>query len=112
MSQSLEYLIRQACKWPVGEPDPVVIIGGPQGSGRTPAGLDAPELAAKGPRPVYPLEVWEGTVYGEFGAACSARNFIPPKFFIESLRTSSGPLWVTGSGATWLGSTRVHSPSA
>lgn len=82
----LDYLIRQACKWPVGEPDPVVIIGGPK---EVDTSLDAPELA-KGPRPIYPLEVWEGTVYGEFGAACSARNFIPPKFFIESLRTVVG----------------------
>jgi Bifunctional DNA primase/polymerase, N-terminal/Protein of unknown function (DUF3987) len=38
-------------------------------------------------RPVYPDSVWDGTPYGEFADYCTTGNFIPKRFFSESLRT-------------------------
>jgi hypothetical protein len=86
----LDYLIRQACKFPVGVPDPIVTLGS-SAPKEVDTRLDAPELP-KEPRPVYPADVWAGTVYGDFGRVCSAKNHVPPKFFIESLRTVVGAI--------------------
>src|ERR1035441_7832505 len=77
-------------RYELPEPDPVAILGGSVPK-EVDTSMDA-EVLPKGPRPVYPLEVWEGTVYGDFGKACSARNYIPQKFFIESLRTVVGAI--------------------
>ena len=44
------------------------------------------------PRPRYPDGVWDGTLYGEFADLCARDNFIPRKFFSESLRTVTGSI--------------------
>jgi hypothetical protein len=79
----LDGLIRQACKWPVGEPDPVVIIGGK---------IAEPE-AAKLPertRPEYPISAWEGTVVAEFAKLCANDNNVPRKMYAEAFRCVLG----------------------
>lgn len=43
-----------------------------------------------GPR--YPVEVWDGTEYAEFAKRGTKGNFIPPEFFIESLKTYVGAI--------------------
>jgi hypothetical protein len=40
----------------------------------------------------YPTEVWAETLYGEYAIAMSRGNFIPPEFFIESLKTIVGAI--------------------
>jgi len=41
-------------------------------------------------RPVYPIEVWEQTVIGEFAKLCADDNNIPRKLYAESFRTVLG----------------------
>ena len=41
---------------------------------------------------VYPLQVWEGTLYSDFAKLCTQDNFMPPEFFIESLKTVCGAI--------------------
>lgn len=41
-------------------------------------------------RPVYPIEVWDGTVVGEFVKLCTVGNNIPGKLFAESFRCVLG----------------------
>jgi hypothetical protein len=88
--EEVKRIATNAAKWELPEPEPVAILGGSVPK-EVDTSMDA-EILPKGPRPVYPLEVWEGTVYGDFGKACSARNYIPQKFFIESLRTVVGAI--------------------
>lgn len=38
----------------------------------------------------YPIEVWDGTDYAEFARRGTKDNFIPPEFFVESLKTYVG----------------------
>jgi hypothetical protein len=40
----------------------------------------------------YPTEVWDGTDYAEFARRGTKGNFIPPEFFIESLKTYVGAI--------------------
>jgi hypothetical protein len=40
----------------------------------------------------YPLEVWDETLYGEFAAKMTDGNFIPPEFFVESVKTCVGAI--------------------
>lgn len=41
-------------------------------------------------RPSYPIEVWEGTVVGEFAKLCAADNNVPRKMYAEAFRTVLG----------------------
>src|SRR6202034_3917578 len=38
----------------------------------------------------YPVDVWNGTIYGEFAECCTQDNKIPKEAFIESLKTVMG----------------------
>jgi hypothetical protein len=40
----------------------------------------------------YPADVWDGTDYAEFARRGTKGNFIPPEFFIESLKTYVGAI--------------------
>lgn len=40
----------------------------------------------------YPLSVWDGTEYGEYGRLCTAENFTPKEFHIEALKTFVGAI--------------------
>ncbi len=40
----------------------------------------------------YPVDVWDGTIYGEFAAMCTQDNHIPKEAFIESLKTVVGAI--------------------
>ena len=42
--------------------------------------------------PKYPIEVWDGTAYGEFAELCGQGNNIPREFFIEALKTVTGAI--------------------
>ena len=49
-------------------------------------------VAAETPSIRYPIEVWEGTEYGEYARRGTQGNFIPPEFFVESLKTYVGAI--------------------
>lgn len=89
--EELETIITNACKQPIGLPEPVAILG----TGKTEPGViqtdteDAEELSPA-PRPKYPDDVWDGTPYGEFANLCTRDNYVPKKFFTESIRTVVG----------------------
>lgn len=38
----------------------------------------------------YPLDVWDGTAYGEYAKICGHGNYIPKELFVESLKTYVG----------------------
>jgi hypothetical protein len=38
----------------------------------------------------YPIEVWDGTLYGEFASICTRNNFMPKEFFAEALKAVVG----------------------
>jgi hypothetical protein len=65
--------------------------------GHTPAFLfpwesEEAEIEEAAPLVPYPLDVWDGTLYAEYAKACTEGNFIPPEFFIESLKTVVGAI--------------------
>jgi hypothetical protein len=45
------------------------------------------EIAAT---PIYPMHVWDGTVYKDYADAVGAGNYIPREFFVEALKTVTG----------------------
>lgn len=68
-----------SCNWQPEPPQPQAFI-----SSSTPS---APPEAATRPerkRPVYPIEVWDGTSAGEFGKMYAHDNNVPKKFYVES----------------------------
>jgi hypothetical protein len=40
----------------------------------------------------YPVDVWDGTLYGDFAKECTRGNHIPAEFFIESAKTVVGSI--------------------
>ena len=74
----LERIARSAARYDVPEPEPPKpFIGSPK--------VAPPEQAQpQRNRPVYPIEVWDGTAAGEFGKLCANDNNIPRKFYVES----------------------------
>jgi len=48
------------------------------------------EIEPASPVMPYPVEVWDGTLYGVFGKECTRGNYIPVEFFIEALKTIVG----------------------
>ena len=83
-------------RYPPSAPEPKVILGG------EPA-VEVPEsdMAEKTPRPVYPDEVWAGTLFGEFADIVCRDNFIPKKFASESFRVLTGARPGTKFRAAW-----------
>lgn len=74
-------------KYDVPEPDPVAVIGKPL----VEVAEDADDaVIVNQSRPVYPDGAWAGTAYAEFAELCTRDNPVPPKFYIESLRTAVG----------------------
>ncbi len=73
----LDRIARSVARYDVPAPEPKVVIGSPQ---------PKPEEAVQPQRnrPVYPIEVWDGTAAGEFGKLCAHDNNIPRKFYVES----------------------------
>ncbi len=55
-----------------------------------------PAVTPAEPKPAletpYPVNVWDGTLYGEFAEICSRENYIPREFLIESLKTVVGSI--------------------
>jgi len=72
----------------VAENTPVAVLG----SGKARAGMEDAEEVQAAPRPAYPDVVWDGTPYGEFADLCARDNYIPKKFFTESIRTVTGSI--------------------
>jgi hypothetical protein len=73
----LDRIAKSAARYDVPAPGPKVVIGGLQSK---------PEEAAQPQRkrPIYPVEVWDGTAAGEFGKRCAHDNNIPRKFYVEA----------------------------
>jgi len=40
--------------------------------------------------PIYPIEVWDDTDYGEFAEICARDNYIPREFLVEAIKTVTG----------------------
>jgi hypothetical protein len=40
----------------------------------------------------YPVDVWDGTLYGDFAKECTRGNHIPAEFFLEALKTVVGSI--------------------
>jgi hypothetical protein len=55
-------------------------------------GTDEVENAATIITVPYPVDAWAGTLYGEYAELQTAGNFIPPEFFIESVKTVVGAI--------------------
>jgi hypothetical protein len=77
-----EVVRKQYRLYPDVHPDPVVTIGG--------STLPEPAALPHRKRPVYPIEVWDGTALGEFARLCANDNNIPRKLFAESFRCALG----------------------
>jgi hypothetical protein len=75
--------VAMKCNWEPGPPEPTVVIGGTNGT---------VTAAEETPHPVYPDEVWKGTLYGDFEEIVSRDNFIPKKFASESFRILTGSI--------------------
>ncbi len=80
----LDRIARSAARYDVPAPEPVITIGGSKPS--APAEAALPQRK----RPVYPIEVWDGTALGEFAKLCTNDNNIPRKLFAESFRCALG----------------------
>ena len=82
-------------RYPAGGAEPVAILGGtkvPISSAEVLEDTEDEEDLQDDPRPRYPDEVWAGTFYGEFADFCTQDNYVPKKFFSESIRTVVGAI--------------------
>lgn len=78
----LERIISNACKYPLGNLDPVPVLG----PAVQPEAAKLPERM----RPVYPVSAWDGTVVAEFAKLCGHDNNVPLKMYAESFRCVLG----------------------
>lgn len=86
-------IAEHAGAWKMPEDEPVAVIGG--ASAAVSSVVDETEDAEPlkdEVRPRYPDEVWAGTVYGDFADLCTVGNYIPKRFFSESMRCVVGAL--------------------
>lgn len=68
-----------------------LLFGAPTISTKTPISDSFVETdIAASPNPKYPIEIWDGTDYGEFVEICSRDNFIPREFLAEAIKTVTG----------------------
>lgn len=81
--ERLESTARNCAKFPLPEQPPAAIVGKPV----EPLPEAKPKLTA---RPVYAIEVWDGTAVGEFAKLCAHDNNIPRKLFAEAFLTVLG----------------------
>jgi hypothetical protein len=51
---------------------------------------DVPQAATDIEESIYPLDVWDGTAYGDYARICGTGNYIAREFFVESLKTVVG----------------------
>ena len=87
--EEVERVITNALKQPIGLPEAIPVLSTVAEPVEVDTSQDADDLDDS-PRPRYPDEVWQGTFYGEFAELCTRDNFIPKKFFSESMRTVVG----------------------
>lgn len=89
--EDIRRIARSVGKYEIEEELALIIGGG----ANAPASEDIEELdntVTKIPLPVYPLEVWDGTLYLEFALLASRDNYVPPEFFVEAAMTYAGAL--------------------
>jgi hypothetical protein len=84
--EDLHRIARSAARYDVPPPPPTAVIGE-----RRSEDVHGP-LAEKTSHPVYPDELWQGTLYGDFADIVCRDNFIPRKFASESFRILTGAL--------------------
>jgi hypothetical protein len=77
----LDRTATNCAKFTVPDPGPEVTIGASK-----PDAANLPERT----RPVYPIEVWDGTALGEFAKLCANDNNIPRKLYAEAFRCALG----------------------
>jgi hypothetical protein len=82
-SERLQRTAENCAKYEVPASAPRVVIGG-----RT----EQPEAAPlrESNRAIYPIEVWDATVLGEFAKLCADDNHIPRKMYAEAFRCCLG----------------------
>jgi len=93
--EEVKRIAKNAASWPEPEAEPVAILGNGSRSdsaGVSPDTYEDEDALEDSPRPRYPDEIWAGTFYGEFADLCTQDNYIPKKFFSESIRTVTGAL--------------------
>jgi hypothetical protein len=61
------------------------------GDAASDANVEVEQAATQAEIP-YPVEVWSGTIYGDFADAAHQGNYIPLEFFIEALKTVVGSI--------------------
>ena len=52
--------------------------------------VEEAEYEPERPDPVYPIEEWDGTEFGEFANVCAEDNNVPRKLYLEAFRTVTG----------------------
>lgn len=81
--EDLDRIARSAARYDVPPPENKVTFG------KTAAPPEPAPLTERN-RPVYPIEVWDGTAVGEFAKLCAADNNIPGKVYAEAFRCVLG----------------------
>jgi len=81
--EEVKRIAASVARYDVPGPEPEVFI-----SANAASSAPADKLARV--RPVYPIEVWDGTAVGEFAKLCAHDNNIPRKLYAESFRTVLG----------------------
>jgi hypothetical protein len=79
--ERLERTAANCAKYPVPAQGPAITIGD-----REPKAAKLPERV----KPIYPIDVWEGTAPGEFAKLCAHDNNIPAKMYAEAFRCVLG----------------------
>lgn len=85
MSEDEVVSVAMSCNWKPNPPQAQAFIGGSKAEG-------PPEAAVlpQRNRPVYPIDVWDGTAVGEFAKLCAEDNNVPRKLYAESFRCALG----------------------
>ena len=84
--EELEKVIQNACKQPIGLPEPIAVIGGIKPE------PEAVTVAEKQARPVFPDEAWAGTVFGQFADIVCRGTFMRKRLASESFHAITGAI--------------------
>ena len=94
--ERMERTAANCAKYHVPPPEPEIFLDGKKLSKPdAPVGEAVSELiqvAEKQPRPVFPDEAWDGTVFGEFAEIVCRGNFIRKRFASETFRAITGAI--------------------
>ena len=81
----IEHIAKSIGAKPLPPPEAKATIGSKRATVEIP-----PEDPNEKPDPLYPIEVWDGTEFGEFAHLCADDNNVPRKMYVEAFRTVTG----------------------